>query len=203
MRAARFCKRCRVLLEVADSSPHISISIFSSQHTPAKISGILIQWPKYLVVYHQVFLNAINWRKWVRKTGKRASRTIKGASFTAFTLKARHKEVNQFLEVILSSPTLAILSSVVKKRRFLIIYRTDLHFSSFSRILFPSRPPNTVFIRVSSVMIDTIQVAAITVVVPPGSFMPHSTVSNKIINNYSLKSRWIVAEYLSSREAAR
>ena len=27
--------------------------------------------------------------------------------------------------------------------------------------------------------------------------------NRKIINNYSLKSRWIVAEYLPSREAAR
>ena len=71
---------------------------------------------------------------------------------------------------------LVILSSVVKKRGCLIIHRSDLHFSSFSWILFPIIPPYTVWTSVISVMIDTIQVAVMTVVIPPGSFPLHSTV---------------------------
>ena len=70
------------------------------------------------------------------------------------------------------------------KKALKLIHWSDFHLSSLGGVVlsFPGVPVDTISERwVCAMMIDTVQVGCVTVLVPPGSFKAHSTVSVRAV----------------------
>ena len=66
------------------------------------------------------------------------------------------------------------------KKALKLVHWSDFHLSSLGGVVmsFPGVPVDTISVRwVRSMMIDTVQVGCMTICVPPGSFVGHSTVT--------------------------